>query len=188
MTNRIQTLQAMAPKTDLVIKFLHVISWIIFIALCYQTGTLIFNYAFMQFHVFPAENLYLILDLSDLFTENEIYFGFLFSLAIAVNGLKAYTFYLITQLFPHLNLQKPFSKEISDLISKITYYIFSVGILGAIAHGATKELAKKGYPVENAYEYWNDYSAFLMMAAVVFVIAQIFKKGLEMQSENELTV
>jgi hypothetical protein len=105
-----------------------------------------------------------------------------------VCGLKAYTFYLITQLFPHLNLHKPFSKEISDLISKITYYIFSVGMLGAIAHRFNQELAKDGYPVENAYEYWNDFSAFLMMAAVVFVIAQIFKKGLEMQSENDLTV
>jgi hypothetical protein len=109
-------------------------------------------------------------------------------LTIALCGLKAYTFYKITQLFPHLNLHKPFSKEISDLISKITYYIFSVGMLGAIAHRFNQELAKDGYPVENAYEYWNDYSAFLMMAAVVFVIAQIFKKGLEIQAENDLTV
>ncbi len=188
MRHQIQIPKAMSPKTDLVIKFLHVISWIIFIGLCIKTGTLIFNFAFVQFDVFPIENLYLILDLSDLFAQNEIYFGFLFSLTIALCGLKAYTFYKITQLFPHLNLHKPFSKEISDLISKITYYIFSVGMLGAIAHRFNQELAKDGYPVENAYEYWNDYSAFLMMAAVVFVIAQIFKKGLEIQAENDLTV
>ena len=178
----------MSPKTDLVIKFLHVISWIIFIALCYQTGALIFNYAFMQFQVFPPENQYLILDLTELFTQNELYFGILFGLAIGVNGLKAYTFYLITLIFQYLNLHKPFSQEISRLISKISYYIFAAGILGAIAQGVSDELAKKGFPVTNANQQWDDYSAFLMMAAVVFVIAQIFKKGLELQSENDLTI
>lgn len=185
---QIQTQQAMSPKTDLVIKFLHVISWIIFIGLCIQMGTLIFNYAFIQFHIFEVKYLYLILDLSELFTQNEIYFGMLFSLAIGITALKAYTFFLITQIFEHLKLDKPFSIEISNLISKISYYIFSVGILGTIAHRFNQQLAKRGYPVENAWEYWNDYSAFLMMAAVVFVIAQIFKKGMELQSENELTV
>ncbi|GMQ30269.1 DUF2975 domain-containing protein [Algoriphagus confluentis] len=178
----------MSSKTDLVIKFLHVISWIIFIALCYQTGALIFNYAFMQFRVFPPENQYLILDLRELFTQSELYFGILFGLAIGVNGLKAYTFYLITLIFQYLNLHKPFSQEMSLLISKISYYIFAAGILGAIAQGVSDELAKKGFPVANANQQWDDYSAFLMMAAVVFVIAQIFKKGLELQAENELTV
>jgi hypothetical protein len=178
----------MSPKTNLVIKFLHVISWIIFIALCYQAGALLSNYAFMQFHVFPPENQYLLLDLSELFTQSEIYFGLLFSLAIGVNALKAYTFYLITLIFQYLNLHKPFSQEMSKLITKISYYIFAVGILGAIAHGITEELAKQGFPVKNAYPYWDDYSAFLLMAAVVFVIAQIFKRGLELQAENDMTV
>lgn len=178
----------MSPKTDLVIKFLHVISWIIFIALCYQTGALIFNYAFMQFRVFPPENQYLILDLTELFTQNELYFGILFGLAIGINGLKAYTFYLITLIFQYLNLHKPFSQEISRLISKISYFILAVGLLGVIAQGISDELAKKGFPVTNANQQWDDYSAFLMMAAVVFVIAQIFNKGLEIQSENDLTI
>ncbi len=178
----------MSPKTDLVIKFLHVITWIIFIALCYQTGALMFNYAFMQFRVFPPENQYLILDLTELFRQSEVYFGLLFGLAIGVNGLKAYTFYLITLIFQYLNLHKPFSQEMSRLISKISYYIFAVGILGAVAQGVTDELAKQGFPVANSYVHWDDYSAFLMMAAVVFVIAQIFKKGLELQAENDLTI
>jgi hypothetical protein len=178
----------MSPKTDLVTQFLHVISWIIFIALCYQAGALMFNYAFMQFHVFPPENQYLLLDLSELFTQSEIYFGLLFSLAIGVNALKAYTFYLITLIFQYLNLHKPFSQEMSNLITKISFYILAVGIVGAIAKGVTQELAKQGYPVENAYSHWDDYSAFLLMAAVVFVIAQIFKKGLELQAESDLTV
>ena len=128
------------------------------------------------------------MDLTELFTQSELYFGILFGLAIGVNGLKAYTFYLITLIFQYLNLHKPFSQEVSRLISKISYFILAVGLLGVIAQGISDELAKKGFPVTNANQQWDDYSAFLMMAAVVFVIAQIFKKGLELQSENDLTV
>jgi hypothetical protein len=178
----------MSQSTDLVIKFLHVISWIIFIALCYQAGALVFNYAFMQFRVFPPENQYLILDLSQLFVQDEFLFGLLFTIAIGITALKAYTFYLITQIFAYLNLHKPFSREIASLISKISYYILLVGIQGALASGINEDLANQGYPVQNAMEYWDDYSAFLMMSAVVFVIAQVFKKGLEIQAENDLTV
>lgn len=178
----------MSPKTDLVTQFLHVISWIIFIGLCIKTGTLIFNYTFMQFHVYEPENLYLILDLTKLFEQDQVLFGLLFSLAIGVTAMKAYTFYLITQIFTNLNLHKPFSDKISNLISTISYYIFSVGILGALSHRFQQGLSKRGYEVESAGQYWNDYDAYLMMAAVVFVIAQIFKKGLELQSENDLTV
>ena len=178
----------MSQSTDLVIKFLHVISWIIFIALCYQTGALLFNYSFMQFRVFPPENQYLILDLSQLFVQDEFLFGLVFIIAIGVTALKAYTFYLITQIFAYLNLHKPFSREIASLISKISYYVFVVGIVGAIASGINEDLAIQGYPVQNAMEYWDDYSAFLMMSAGVFVIAQVFKKGLEIQAENDLTV
>lgn len=178
----------MSPKTDLVTQFLHVISWIIFIGLCIKTGTLIFNFAFMQFHVFPVENLYLLLDLTKLFQQDEVIFGLLFCLAIGVSAMKAYTFYLITQIFSNLNLHKPFSEKISTLISKISYYIFFVGILGALSHRFSQGLAKRGYDVAEAGQYWNDYDAFLMMAAVIFVIAQIFKKGLELQTENDLTV
>lgn len=178
----------MSPKTDLVTQFLHVISWFIFIALCYQTGALIFNYTFMQFHVFEPERLYLILDLRKVFEQDEVLFGILFSLAIGVTGMKAYAFFLITQIFTNLNLHKPFSEKISTLISKISYFIFFVGILGALSHQFQQGLLIRGYDVAAAGHYWNDYDAYLMMAAVVFVIAQIFKKGMEMQSENDLTV
>lgn len=178
----------MSPKTDLVTKFLHVISWIIFIGLCIQTGTLIFNYTFIQFHVFEVEKLYLILDLTKLFTQDEVLFGLLFSLAIGVTGMKAYTFFLITRIFENLNLHKPFSEKIFSLISNISYFIFFVGILGALSHRFQQGLLNRGYDVASAGQYWNDYDAYLMMAAVVFVIAQIFKKGLELQSENDLTV
>jgi hypothetical protein len=37
-------------------------------------------------------------------------------------------------------------------------------------------------------EYWTDGKAFILMSAVLFIIATIFKRGIELQSENDLTV
>lgn len=178
----------MSSRTDILIKFLQVISWITFIGLCVQCGALLFNFIFTQFNSVAAKDLYLGLDLSSLFGQNEIYFGLLFSFAIVVTAIKAYLFFLITQIFSSLNLVKPFSEAVSKLIAHISYYTFSIGLIGAIAHQYAQSLVKRGYDVDAVGQFWNDYSAFLMMAAVIFVIAQIFKKGLELQAENDLTV
>ncbi|MBK6785530.1 MAG: DUF2975 domain-containing protein [Saprospiraceae bacterium] len=52
----------------------------------------------------------------------------------------------------------------------------------------TQRLIHSGYEVNQIEEYWNDIAAFLMMAAILFVISQIFRKGIELQNENDLTV
>jgi len=47
---------------------------------------------------------------------------------------------------------------------------------------------EKGYNIDLIERYWNDGGAYLMMSAILFVIALIFKKGIELQNENDLTV
>jgi hypothetical protein len=83
---------------------------------------------------------------------------------------------------------KPFSNEIAKLIEKISYEAFSIAIVSVVAHEYTKRLMESGYQVSHIEEYWDDIAAFLMMAGIVFVISQIFKKGIEIQNENDLTV
>ena len=87
-----------------------------------------------------------------------------------------------------LNLVKPFSTEMAGLIEKISLEALSIAIVSVIADQYTKRLIQTGYDVSHIEEYWDDIAAFLMMAAIVFVISQIFKKGIEIQNENDLTV
>ena len=74
------------------------------------------------------------------------------------------------------------------LIEKISYEAVSIAIVSVIAHQFTKQLIHRGYEVSQVEKYWNDTAAFLMMAAILFVISQVFKKGIELQNENDLTV
>lgn len=87
-----------------------------------------------------------------------------------------------------LNFVKPFSIEIAKLIETISFEVLSIAIVGAIAQQYTKKLEYSGYEISTIQRYWNDTAAFLIMAATIYIIAQVFKKGIELQNENDLTV
>jgi hypothetical protein len=94
----------------------------------------------------------------------------------------------VIELLYKLDLKKPFSSFVAKKISQISYYTFSVGILSHIAWQTTKNLSHHGYEIDSLSQYLVDSHAFILMAAIIYIIATIFKKGIEIQNENELTV
>ena len=178
----------MEKNTDFLLKALNVIAWIIFIGLCIESGALIFNFTYSIYNPIVAHNIYKGLDLSGLQAKSFAHFIGLMSFIVLISTLKAYLFYLVVKIFLKLNFVKPFSVEIAKLIEKISFEVASIAIVGAIAKQYTKRLIHSGYDISNAQEYWNDTGAFLIMAATIYVIAQVFKKGIELQNENDLTV
>lgn len=178
----------MSKNQDFVIKALYVVSWIIFIGLCIESGALIFNFTYAIVNPIAAQNIYKGLDLSVLHQKQFAHFIGLMSFIVVISTLKAYLFYLVVKIFMKLNFVKPFSAEIARLIEKISLEVFSIAIVGILAKQYTKKLVILGYDISFANEYWSDTGAFLMMAAIVYLIAQIFKRGIELQNENDLTV
>ena len=57
-----------------------------------------------------------------------------------------------------------------------------------VAKQTVQNMEKYGYSTERLNQFWVDSEAFIIMAAVVYIIAQIFKRGVDVQQENELTV
>ena len=107
---------------------------------------------------------------------------------IGVSALKAFVFFIVLKLFKKLNLVKPFSETVSSIILKITYYAFAIGIISIITQQIIQRLIQKGFNVGVVERYWDDGGVYLMMSAILFVIALIFQKGIELQKENDLTV
>ncbi len=178
----------MSKRIDFLLKVLNVIAWIVFIGLCIESGALIFNFTYSIYKPIVAHNIYKGLDLSGLQAKSLVHFIGLMSFIILISILKAYLFYLVVKIFLKLNFVKPFSVEIAKLIENISFEVFSIAIFGAVARQYSKRLINSGYNISNAQEYWNDTGAFLIMAATIYVIAQVFKKGIELQNENDLTV
>jgi hypothetical protein len=46
----------------------------------------------------------------------------------------------------------------------------------------------RGFVPDNLNQFWADSQAFILMGAVIYIIATIFKKGVDIQNENDLTV
>lgn len=178
----------MKKETKFTWNLIKLFCWLIFAGLCVQTGTLIFNYIYSIFKPIATENLYLGLNLKAIYNQSFYAYSCLFSLIIGVSFIKSYIFYLVLKLFKILNFEKPFSVSVANIISKISYLGFGVGMISYIATKYNHQLIKKGFDTGDASNFWNDSFAYLMLSAILFVIALIFDKGIELQNENDLTI
>ena len=178
----------MSDKNNFIFKGLHIVAWVIFVGLGIEAGALIVNFIFSIYNPDFVQNLYQKLDLSQMYYRSKWAFFGLYSFILIIALLKAYLFYLVVILMHKINLSNPFNSVVSRQITRISYFTFSIGIFSFIARQIAKNLEHHGYVIDNLNECWADSQAFILMAAVVYVIAIIFKKGVEIQIENELTV
>ena len=175
-------------KNNFVFKSLHVVAWIIFVGLCIEAGGFLVNFIISIYKPELIQNLYNKLDLSEMYNRSKWAFFSVYSFILFISLLKAYLFYRVIRLLSKFNLSKPFNNFVSEQITQLSYYTFSIGILSYIARQTAKNLQHHGYATDNLNEFWADSQAFVLMAAVIYVIAAIFKKGVEIQIENDLTV
>ena len=178
----------MTKRNGFIWNAIHAICWFIFAALCVQAGTLLFNYLYSLFRPIAMHNLHEGLNLWDLYSKSATLYHLLFWLIILLSLVKAVVFYHVLRLFQKLKLVQPFTEVVASCITEIGYNAFVVGCMSVLAHQLTKKLAGKGYQLSVIERYWNDADAYLMMAAILFVIALIFRKGIDLQNENDLTV
>ena len=178
----------MQKNKNIVFTILHIIAWIIFVGLAIEAGDLLTNFIFSIFNPSMVSHLYQQLDMSNMYQKSHWTFYSMYSFILFIAGLKAAMFYVVIQLLMKLDLTKPFSNYAAEKILLISYYALSIAIISHIAREVSKYLMHHDYQVDNLSQFWADSQAFLFMAAVIYVIGSIFKKGVEIQTENDLTV
>ena len=178
----------MSKTNNLVFTGLKIISWLIFAGLCIEAGGLLVNFFFSLYRPEFVKNLYQKLDLSDLYARSKMVFFGMYSFILFISVLKAVLFYIVVRLVSKIDLSKPFNSYVSRQISLISYYTLTIGLFSYIARELAKNLQHQGFVTENLNQFWTDSQAFILMAAVVYIIATIFKKGIEIQNEIDLTV
>ena len=184
----------MSKRTDFAFKSVNVVSWIIFIGLCIETGGLIVN-AIISLFINPMassrfwgnRNLY------ELYQFNQSYFVTIIVLLIIVSTLKSTLFYLIVNLFhkKKLNLNNPFNEQFGRYIFQLGYLATGIGIFSWWGNNFSKWLKMIGKTVlTQSFENikFEGADVWLFMAIILLIFGMIFKKGIELQSENDLTV
>ena len=178
----------MSKGNNIVFNGLKIVAWVIFVGLCIEAGGLIVNFIFSLYKPEFVQNLYQKLDLSDMYERSKWVFFGMYSFILVISILKAYLFYVVIRLTSNFNLSKPFNSFVSQQISQISYFTLSIGLLSFLARQTANNLLHRGFEINTLNQFWVDSQAFILMGAVIYVIATIFSKGVEIQNENDLTV
>lgn len=182
----------MKASTKQVLKILYILSWILFVGVSIEAGGFITNAFFALANPDIVKYLWHEVDLSGLLKYETGYFFVVTLIMGIVAVMKACLFYLIIIILhdKKLNMAQPFNKEVGRFIFKISYVTLFIGLFSMYGFKYAEWLVvKQGIKMPDVeYLHLGGADVWLFMSVILFVIAHIFKRGIEIQSENELTV
>ncbi len=172
-------------------NILHILSWIIFVGLCIEAGGFIVNAFFAIVDPAVIKYLWRQIDLSDLLKYDYGHFFVVTLILSIVTIVKAWLFFLIIKILydKDLNISQPFSKKVKRFIFRLAYGALLIGFFSLYGVKYTGWLIIQGVKMpDTEYMRLGGSDVWLFMAVVLFIIAHIFNRGIEIQSENELTI
>lgn len=178
--------------TKQLLTLLKVLAWIIFIGLCIQAGGIIVNFiATLALGAGSAARFWKEIDLSALYQTNRDHFITLSSIIIIATVLKALMFYFIVRILhdKRLDLPRPFNETLRWFIMIIAYIAGGIGLFSLWGSRFADRLKADGIALPDAQQLQiGGADVWLFMGVILIVIASIFRKGIEIQTENDLTV
>lgn len=105
--------------------------------------------------------------------------------------MKALIFYLFIRILHNkkLDLSAPFNKPLQNLILLTSCLALGIGLFANAGANYTVWLASQGVPMPDINSLsFSGGDVWMFMSVILFAIAQIFKRGMEIQAENELTI
>ncbi|RYY35514.1 MAG: DUF2975 domain-containing protein [Sphingobacteriaceae bacterium] len=170
--------------TQNVLKIMHVLAWIAFVGLMIEAGAIMVSYIVSCVNPHSSAKLYMDINWSPLREYDFWQYTMAVSYLIALPVLKALMAYWVIQILSDINLSNPFTSSVAKQIENISYILLTTWIVAVIRNEHYKWLIKR----IGDLPFDRDAGEFLFMAGLVFIISQIFKRGVEIQAENDLTV
>lgn len=172
-------------RTQKLLSVMKVLAWIVFIGHCIRTGTIVVLSVYSLIAGKElTESIYTGFFISGLYDQNMVSYVIILVSIILAESLKTYLFFLVTKFFTGLNLSQPFSKPIAVLITSISYVSLAIGVFSLMGNAFMQWYRSQG--VLFSYNWVSD--EFIFLAGILFIIAAIFKRGLVLQAETDLTI
>lgn len=172
-------------KTIHILKLLIAFAWLVFVGLCVKTGAMLMSTVLSSASGNEAFSiLYADLDLSEVYVYSSAAYYFLILCLLLSSLSQAIILFFVIKACSKVDVQNPFSEYVSRILTKISYLALVVGVSSLIGSAVSKWLAEHGL---NANIEWSA-DAYIFMACVLFLIAMFFKRGVEIQKENQLTI
>lgn len=178
-------------KVKQVLNVLYVVSWIIFVGLCIQAGGYLTNAVFTLVKPEMVKYLWHEADLSALFSfSHRHYFGLTLLIGFVASA-KAWLFFVIIKMLAskELNFKQPFVRQVQRFVLTLSILSLTIGLLSSSGGNYAQWLSARGVTMPDPQSLiLGGADVWIFMAIVLFVVAQLFKRGVEIQNENELTI
>lgn len=171
-------------RTEQVLTVLYVVAWIAFVGFIIEAGAILISYVINCVVPGGTNGFYKRLNLNIDPKLSLWYYSMSVSFLLALAIMKAYVWHFVIRILSKINMTNPFTTEVVHGLERISHLLVSAWIVtmlsGAHAHWLTKKIGEMQHGIPSG--------EFLFMAALVFVISQVFKRGVEIQTENDLTI
>lgn len=170
-------------RTEKLLKTMYVFVWLAFIGLCIQAGAILLSYIVSFSNAETSKDLFGGLNLYEYYQYSFYQYSLIIIYKIILFSFEAYIAFLLIHLLKDLDLNNPFTTKVSRLMRKISFSIFYLWIIAMIHNTHIQFIGKK-------YGFEMDLfsSDFVFLAAVIFIFTQIIRKGIEIKTENNLTI
>lgn len=173
-----------ATRTTRILATMRAIAWIVFICLMVETGLFLTTYVVSCYSMEAASRMYRGMELYDLMVFDFRHYTATAILRIAYTALKTWAAYLTVSALSDVSLANPFTLSIARLLERISITLLAGGIVAIVNNGHAQWL------MENlgVHSWEMAIEGFLVTAGLVYIIAKIFRRGVELQSEHDLTI
>lgn len=170
-------------KTKNILKVMQIFAWIALIGLSIQAGSIIITYFISLGNTGAAKDLYQGLNLLAYKQNSIIQYTLVVTNRLLQFCLQAYIAFLVTRLLSNLNIERPFNAHALNLMQKTSYSLLVLWAV-VVAHNVHVGIleASTGIPATLIS------SEFVYFAGIVYVFSLLFKRGLELQNENDLMI
>jgi hypothetical protein len=172
----------MKSTTEKLLKLMRFLAWLAFVGLLIKAGAILMSFGGSVNNSEAAKDLYRGMDLSRYETYSFINYTIIVFYHILGSLMQAYVALFIAKLVSEIHLENPFNTIVVTLLKNVSFTILGVWMI-AIVHNVHVAILEKYATITPDYIA----SEFIFLAGVVYVLAQVFKKGVEMRVENDST-
>ena len=175
-------------STQQLLKILFYVALLLFVGICIESGMYIFN----GFYTYTINSYNAnFLSLKALYQFDPGHYGVVMLLLSIVTTLKAVLFFVIVKLLhdKNLNLYQPFSTKMYHFLLTLSGLSVVIAFFSNYGLNYLKWLQEKPIALPDLSTFAvGGGDVWFFMGIILFLIAKIFKRGIEIQSDNELTI
>lgn len=177
----------MKTRTEKILVVLKILAFMGGVKYSIDCGAQLTNFVASFINTDWAKRTYEVnMDIFNIREKSIWFYSYAMCLTIAVSALKATIWYVVFSLLTKLKLQTPFSMEVEKKLESIAFLSLGVWIVGSIFWATYTYYLTQSTGIKLPANNGGD--EYFFMAGIVYIISQIFKRGIEIEEENQLTV